>query len=175
MKKILLRANLVIAGIALAYGLLYLYAYHYRDMDKISGYSAWSDIADEDLPKDSSLIGTLLRPSARYHQRQLAEESAVLLNGIWILEPSSEYASLVPPTLEFSNTSKNHITVKPGINSGGDQFFEFTVTRLISPDFPTHVLTGTSVSINIFHEDEIGLMTEGISPFELGAIYQRKK
>ena len=174
MKKVLLIAILLLLAIVV-YGLLYLYAYQYKDLDKISGYSALSGVPADELPHDDSLLSNVLRPAARYHQRQLAKECANALSGIWLLEDADEFGSLVPRTLEFHCTSENRMTVSPSISSDGEQIDEFVATRWIRPDFPTAIHTGTTVDINMFFDDEIGVLTREMDPFGLGAKYKRQK
>ncbi len=174
MKKALPIAALILLGVV-AYGLLYLYAYRYKDIDKISGYSALSGVPAGELPQDDSLLSIVLKPAARFHQSRLAEDFADALTGIWLLEEVDEFGSLVPATLEFRLTSENRITVSPSISSDGEQIAEFTATRWIRNDFPTAIHTGTTVGINMFSDDEIGVLTRGMDPFGLGAKYKRQK
>lgn len=174
MKKALSIAALILLGVV-AYGLLYLYAYRYKDIDKISGYSALSGVPAGELPQDDSLLSIVLKPAARYHQSRLAEDCADALTGIWLLEEVDEFGSLVPATLEFRLTSENRITVSPSISSEGEQIAEFTATRWIRNDFPTAIHTGTTVHINMFSDNEIGVLTREMDPFGLGAKYKRQK
>ncbi len=167
-------AILLLLGVVV-YGLLYLYAYRYKDLDMISGYSALSGGPDDVLPHDDSLLSNVLKPAARYHQRRLARECADALNGVWVLDDVDEFGSLVPKTLEFRHTSENRIAVSPSISSDGEQIDEFTATRWIRPDFPTAIHTGTTVGINMFSDDEIGVLTRTMDPFGLGAKYRRQK
>jgi hypothetical protein len=174
MKKALPIAVLLLLGIVV-YGLLYLYAYRYEDLDKISGYSALSDMPTDERPHDDSFLSNVLKPAARYHQRRLARECADALKGVWLLEEDDEFGSLVPKTLEFRHTSENRIAVSPSISSDGEKIEEFAATRWIRSDFPTAIHTGTTVDINMFSDDEIGVLTREMDPFGLGAKYKRQK
>ena len=174
MKKALPIASLLLIGVVV-YGLLYLYAYRSKDIDKISGYSALSGVPASELPQDDSLLSIVLKPAAQYHQSRLAEDCADALTGIWLLEDVDEFGSLVPARLEFRIASKNRMTVSPSISSNGEQIAGFTATRWIRPDFPTAIHTGTTVDINMFTEDEIGILTREMDPFGLGAKYKRQK
>ncbi len=174
MKKALPIAVALLLG-AGVYGLLYLYAYRYKDIDKISGYSALTGVPAGERPQDDSLLGIILKPAARYHQSRLANECADALTGIWLLDEVDEFGSLVPATLEFRLTSENRMTVTPSIPSEGEQIAEFTATRYIHNDFPTAIHTGTTVDINMFSDDEIGVLTREMDPFGLGAKYKRQK
>ncbi len=174
MKKALPIASLLLLGIV-AYGLLYLYAYRYKDLDKISGYSALAGVPAEDLPHDDSLLSNVLKPAARYHQRWLASECANALNGVWLLEDTVAFGSLVPQTLEFRHTLENRIAVSPSISSDGEHIDAFAATRWIRTDFPTAIHTGTTADIYMFSDDEIGVLTRGMDPFGLGAKYKRQK
>jgi hypothetical protein len=174
MKKSLLAVIILLLG-AGAYGLLYIYAFKYKDIDQISGYSALPDIPADEHPNDDSLLGRLLKPAARYHQKRLADECVNALTGIWILEDVDKFGLLVPNQLEFRLISGNHVAVTPSISSGGEQISEFMATRWIRSDFPTAIHTGTSVNINMFTDDAIGIHTREMDPFGSGANYRRQK
>lgn len=165
---------LLLGAVAL-FGALYFYACRYKDIDKISGYSAMPGLPADELPHDDSILSSVLKPAAQYHQKRLAEQSADLLLGIWVLDDFAEFGSLVPKTIEFQRISENRVSVNPGITSDNEQISEFLITRWVSPDFPTAIHTGTTVSIYMFNDDEIGVQPREMDPFGLGARYTRQK
>ncbi len=156
------------------FGALYFFAYHQMDIDKISGYSALPSVPADELPHDVSILSTILKPSAQYHQRLLAKQTAESLLGIWVLDEFDKFGLIVPKMVEFRRVSPDRISVHPRITSENQQVGELQITRWISSDFPTAVHTGTPININLFSYDKIGIETSAMDPFGLGAGYTRK-